>query len=158
MTQEYLLPLNSGNLANWTDFCTEKDFWTIFFKDLEKCISSLEIVSPFIKRVTRTDLKEKFERLRQRSVKITVYSRPVRKYNQECNVALKEFEQLNIEIKRIEKIHHKIAIIDNAIWWEGSLNILSFNETGEHMRRFEGPEAKLLLQTIGLTEDAQPLL
>ena len=52
-------------------------------------------------------------------------------------------------VEIVSQIHHKIAIIDDAIWWEGSLNILSFGKSGEHMRRFEGPEAKTLLHKIG---------
>jgi hypothetical protein len=35
-------------------------------------------------------------------------------------------------------MHQKVAIMDSAIAWEGSLNILSHKDTAEHMRRFEG--------------------
>ena len=34
-------------------------------------------------------------------------------------------------------IHQKVAIIDDRICWEGSLNILSFANSRELMRRFE---------------------
>lgn len=33
------------------------------------------------------------------------------------------------------KLHRKLAIIDNEIMWEGSLNILSQNDSCEIMRR-----------------------
>jgi len=38
-------------------------------------------------------------------------------------------------------MHQKVAIIDNDIAWEGSLNILSHRDTGEQMRRFAGQSA-----------------
>jgi len=38
-------------------------------------------------------------------------------------------------------MHQKVAIVDNEIAWEGSLNILSHRDTNEHMRRFSSRSA-----------------
>jgi len=146
------LPATLSILSNWTMFCTEQQFWITFFDDLKTCVTSLEIVSPFIRDDSVRKLLEHFERLRRQSVKIVIYSRPCKDHTcpESFNLAIEKLNGLSIEIKTIEKIHQKIAIIDNAIWWEGSLNILSFKDSGEHMRRFKGSGAKTLLSEIGL--------
>ena len=50
-------------------------------------------------------------------------------------------------------MHHKIAIIDDSIAWEGSLNILSHWGSGEHMRRF-GDEGVVeeILGSLGVVD------
>ena len=149
------LPATLATLSNWTMFCTEQQFWKNFFDDLKTCISSLEIVSPFIRDDSVGGLIEHFERLRKQSVKIVIYSRPRKDhtYPGSFNLAIEKLNGLSIEINTVEKIHQKIAVINNTIWWEGSLNILSFKDSGEHMRRFQGPGAKTLLSEIGLRPD-----
>lgn len=42
-----------------------------------------------------------------------------------------------VHVNLRESIHEKIAVIDNAILWEGSLNILSHKNTTERMRRIQ---------------------
>jgi hypothetical protein len=46
--------------------------------------------------------------------------------------------------------HRKLAILDRAVLWEGSLNILSQNNSCEIMRRVES--AELAEQMIGFIE------
>jgi PLD-like domain len=144
--------LTSSNLSTWTMFCTEKDFWENFIQDLKTCVKSVDIVSPFITKEAILRLKNEFEQLRKKSIRVVIYSRTLAEHQdlKSCCSGMQKLEELDIEINPIKKIHHKIAIIDNTIWWEGSLNILSFKKSGEHMRRLEGPEAKTLLNKIGL--------
>ncbi len=49
-------------------------------------------------------------------------------------------EALGVEVVYREEMHHKAAIIDRAIAWEGSLNILQHWNTQEQMTRHEDPE------------------
>ena len=49
--------------------------------------------------------------------------------------------QIGINIILLKGNHHrKLAIIDRSILWEGSLNILSFSNSQEIMRRIEDKE------------------
>jgi len=59
----------------------------------------------------------------------------------EARQIIQLFEDKNIKVVQREKMHQKIAIIDGHILWEGSLNILSHRDAGEHMRRIEGKSA-----------------
>lgn len=48
------------------------------------------------------------------------------------------FETIGVQVLLIKGGHHrKLAIIDRKILWEGSLNILSQNQSREFMRRIE---------------------
>ena len=48
----------------------------------------------------------------------------------------------------------KVAIIDDALAWEGSLNILSHRDTEEHMRRFEGlSTVEEIIRNLDLDEE-----
>ena len=50
-----------------------------------------------------------------------------------------------------EGIHHKAAVIDRSIAWEGSLNILQHGDSGEQMTRHEDPGyIKELMDVLGV--------
>jgi hypothetical protein len=50
-------------------------------------------------------------------------------------------------------MHQKVAIIDNKIAWEGSLNIFSHNDSEEQMRRIEGEKTiKQICDNLGLDD------
>jgi hypothetical protein len=52
-----------------------------------------------------------------------------------------QLKAIGVKVMERYKIHNKTAIIDNDILWDGSLNILSHRDTGEHMWRFKGQGA-----------------
>jgi hypothetical protein len=83
-----------------------------------------------------------FRALKGRGVDIRVYTRPKNQQTGEmANQAEIVIDQLRtIDVNVIERrgMHQKVAIIDDALAWEGILNILSHKDTEEHMRRFEG--------------------
>jgi len=54
--------------------------------------------------------------------------------------------EMGITVKLLKGHHHrKLSIIDKSIIWEGSLNILSFSNSREFMRRIEGKSQALEL-------------
>ena len=58
--------------------------------------------------------------------------------HQSTNEILK-CKKLGIDVQLKTGFHHrKLAVIDKAILWEGSLNILSYSKSKEIMRRLEG--------------------
>lgn len=48
---------------------------------------------------------------------------------------------MSVEVFYTVKYHRKIAVIDNRISWNGSLNILSQNDSCEIMWRLDSSEA-----------------
>lgn len=76
---------------------------------------------------------------RRRGVQITVNSRPPsehdRSYINQAYESVQDMQSIGIRVFYTVKHHRKIAIIDDEILWEGSLNILSQSDSCELMRR-----------------------
>jgi len=60
---------------------------------------------------------------------------------EQAEVVIEQLLSMVVKVIQRSNMHQKIAILDNEIAWEGSLNILSHRDTEEHMRRFEGQSA-----------------
>jgi hypothetical protein len=135
-----------------TDFSSEKEFWAAFIQDLKSCGFSLTIVSPFITNDATWKLFSQLKELRTKGVAIRVFTRPREEHQNRYgfNLAYARLQKLGVEVKTVGKIHQKLAIIDAFICFEGSVNILGFNDSKEHMRRFQGTGAKELLGQFNL--------
>ena len=76
---------------------------------------------------------------RQRGIQITVNTRPPSehddKYIDQAYESVQDMQSIGITVLYTVKHHRKIAIIDDDILWEGSLNILSQSDSCELMRR-----------------------
>jgi len=93
-----------------------------------------------------------------RGVEIRIYTRPGNQQTGEmanqADVVIKQLRSIGVKVIERRSMHQKVAIIDDAIAWEGSLNILSHRDTGEQMRRFEGPSAiEEIITNLELDED-----
>jgi hypothetical protein len=88
---------------------------------------------------------DSFKGMVGRGVDITVYTRPtnqqVGEMASQSEVVLSQFRSIGVGVIERRNMHQKVAVIDNDIAWEGSLNILSHRDTGEQMRRFAGQSA-----------------
>jgi 4-hydroxy-L-threonine phosphate dehydrogenase PdxA len=63
---------------------------------------------------------------------------------EQSEIVIGDLRGIGVEVlarHREAKKHFKTAIIDNRILWDGSLNILSYKDTEEHMCRYEGVSA-----------------
>lgn len=116
-----------------------RNFYKAFVKDLKSARASVLIESPFITVRRMNDLLPKLRKLRKRRVRIVINTRmPVEhdpEYEYQALQAINEMQDLGITVLYTGKHHRKMAIIDNEILWEGSLNILSQYESCEIMRR-----------------------
>ncbi len=132
--------------------CRREEFWEQLFLDLEQCTRSLSIVSPYVTVAGTERLSEYLKSLRARNVHIIVYTNQTKDQDKDkgCDSALEELSGLGVEVDTKRKIHAKIIVIDDYIWWEGSLNLLTLGKSLEQMRRFEGLQARNLLCRIGL--------
>jgi hypothetical protein len=121
---------------------TEKNFWAKFFQDLKTSKARLIILSPFLSVRRSTYFMDYFRAMKSRGVDIRIHTRPTNQQTGEmanqADIVIEQLRSVGISVITRKSMHQKVAIIDDAIAWEGSLNILSHRDTEEHMRRFEG--------------------
>ena len=132
----------------------EKNFWGAFDKDLNAARKSVLIVSPFLYPNRTEQFLDVFKELLGKGTKVQIYTRCLHE-KKEGNDKDKEsiqlskdaynmLEETGVELICYHKCHQKVAIIDETLTWEGSLNILSHspNEktSTEQMRRFQDRE------------------
>ena len=121
---------------------TEKNFWLQFGQDLNDVKERLIILSPFLS-IRRSDpFMNRFQAMIAKGVDISLYTRPVSQQggemSQQSETVIEHMRAIGAKVIERKSMHQKVAIIDDKIAWEGSLNILSHRDTGEQMRRFEG--------------------
>lgn len=120
----------------------ETTFYDRFERDLKKCQQELIIESPFATNRRLLHLLPIFERLKSRHVRITVNTRDPEEQEDEylrseARLAISKLQHMGVHVLFTVKHHRKLAIIDRKIFYEGSLNILSQNDSCEVMRRIE---------------------
>ncbi len=134
--------------------CDETEFWYLFPQDLGKAQGEVIIVSPFVNSRKAETFMRDFAALTDRGVKVRLYLRPLAAHQRREAAILDTWEGMGVEITRREGIHHKAAVIDRAIAWDGSLNILQHllppRSTPEQMTRHEAPE--YIKQLMGVLE------
>lgn len=144
--------------ASW--LYDQDSFDVTFLKDIRGCRSSLVIESPFIRLNRIQALMPIFIRLRRRGVHIIINTRnPIEhdtEYQLQAEQAVAMMQGLGIRVLYTVKHHRKLAIIDRSTFWEGSLNILSYYDSCEIMRRTVSPEeAEILINFIGMQQYVQ---
>ncbi len=121
---------------------SQKDFYKQFTNDLLNCKKEVIIESPYITSARMEKLYPLFNNLLTRKVKIHIITRDPIEHDelirhQATNEILFCYE-LGINIVLLRGNHHrKLVIIDRSILWEGSLNVLSYSNSHEIMRRIE---------------------
>ncbi len=123
-----------------TQLFNEKTFYQAFIKDMLKAEKEVIIYSPFISKYRIDFLRPTLSKLRKRTIDIFIFTRSIEEHEiqaqSEIESTLKECEELGITVIYLKgSIHEKVAIIDQKILWEGSLNILSQRTSRELMRR-----------------------
>jgi hypothetical protein len=94
-------------------------------------------------------------KLRNKNVHIIIntklFEEHEQRYRDQSVWAVGIMQDMGIEVLMTVGHHRKLAIIDDGILWEGSLNILSQNDSCELMRRTCSNEAvKNMVQFIGV--------
>jgi len=138
-----------------------RNFYRAFEKDVKGAQLSVLVESPFITTRRMNGLLPVFRALRQRGVRIVVNTRNPEEhdedYEYQAKLAIYELQELGVTVLYTVKHHRKLAIIDKEILWEGSLNILSQNDSCEIMRRIESEElARQTLEFIDLDNFFEP--
>ena len=135
-------------------------FYKQFERDLSRVKHEVIIESPFITSRRMTILLPIFAKLRRRSVSIIINTRdPIEHegdYYYQALEAVVTMREMDITVLYTVGHHRKLAIIDRAVFYEGSLNIMSFSDSCEIMRRVVSvTEAKRLLKFIGIKNYAR---
>ena len=134
----------------------EKNFYHSFKRDLRNAKQQVIIESPFMSETRTKELIPIFKKLRKKGVKVSIYTRNPYQHDyllrQQGFIAFKALKKAKVKVKLCKDMRHrKLAIIDESILWEGSLNILSQSRSKEVMRRSESGElAVTMLRFAGL--------
>lgn len=138
----------------------QNTFYKQFKRDLAQARHEVIIESPFITSRRMTILLPIFTKLRRRGVFIIINTRnPIEHdgdYYHQALEAVVAIQEMGITVLYTVGHHRKLAIIDRAVFYEGSLNIMSFSDSCEIMRRVVSTtEAKRLLKFIGIKKYAR---
>jgi len=123
-----------------TQLHDQDSFYAAFLKDLGKCQHEVIIESPFITRRRLRTLLPTIQKLKKRRVRVVINTRnPLdgdKDQMRDSSLrAIAELQHLGVQVLFTGGHHRKLAILDRQILWEGSLNILSQNDSCEVMRR-----------------------
>ena len=112
------------------------------------------IESPFITRRRSDSLLRIISKIRKRGVEVIVNTKPIEEHDQgyqdEVLAVIEMMQSIGVNVLFTNGHHRKIAIIDDVLY-EGSLNILSQNDSCELMRRIDDTSSvQEVLRFIGL--------
>jgi hypothetical protein len=131
------------------EFCRSKlfnneTFYRTFMCDLTAARRNVIIESPFITSRRIETLLPVIAKLRRKGVSIIVNTRCPEEheddYIQQAYDAIQAMQEIGVTVLYTTRHHRKLAGVDNVLW-EGSLNILSYSDSCEVMRRIESKEA-----------------
>lgn len=114
-------------------------FYEAFLRDMRRCRNELIIESPFITTKRISALLPIIENLRKRRTKVVINTRHPEEhdgiYQFQAEDAIARLQAIGVTVLYTGGHHRKVVVLDRSILWEGSLNVLSQNDTCEIMRR-----------------------
>jgi len=135
----FLLKRDHTELLN-SQLHDEHSFFGSFSKDFKSAKNNVIIESPFMTKRRANELAPLCLKLARRGVSVTIYTRNPSAHEgglqEQALIAAKILRSSGAKIIWCHDMRHrKLAIIDNHILWEGSLNMLSHSNSCEVMRR-----------------------
>lgn len=132
----------------------DKSFYSAFLSDLKRARSDVLIESPFMSVKRTESMLPTFKRLVKHGVKVRINTRNPRHHNQELRIqawqSIKRLRSVGVNVRFYNDMRHrKLAVLDQEILWEGSLNIMSQSNSRELMRRTHSKD--MALQMIRFT-------
>jgi phosphatidylserine/phosphatidylglycerophosphate/cardiolipin synthase-like enzyme len=120
----------------------ENSFYDQFMRDLKKCQHEVIIESPFITNRRLSLLLSTLEKLKSKNVRVAINTRDPEEHEDDhmkydALLAISRLQHAGIHVLYTSRHHRKLAIIDRDVLYEGSLNILSQNNSCEVMRRIQ---------------------
>lgn len=123
-----------------SDLFNEQSFYEAFRADVRRASKSVIIESLFLTVRRVWGLQSDLKQLASKGIEVRVYTRTpshqTKRMEAESEAALRLLRAVNVRVfVCYDMRHRKLAIIDDTILWEGSLNILSQSNSRELMRR-----------------------
>lgn len=122
----------------------ENSFYPALVKDIKKCRSELIIESAYMTSRRVHCLLPHLKELKKNRVRVVINTRNPEEHDlylrEESRKCLALLLEIGVQVIFSESLHRKTAILDRNILWEGSLNILSQNNSQEVMRRTESTQ------------------
>jgi phosphatidylserine/phosphatidylglycerophosphate/cardiolipin synthase-like enzyme len=144
----------NGSELLCSSLLNQDNFYGTFEKDLAHAMREVIIESPFITSRRLSYLLPTLRNLIRRKVRVVINTKPAEEqdgdYVWQAKECIETLQQLGIEVLITGGHHRKLAIIDRQILYEGSLNILSQNDSCEIMRRIYSEQ--LVIQMINFTD------
>ncbi len=117
----------------------QDSFYDTFTNDLARAKREVIVESPFISFKRLNYLLPILRKLVHRKVRIVINTKPAMEqdieYSWQAEECIAILQNLGVKVLVTGGHHRKLAIIDRRILYEGSLNILSQNDSCEIMRR-----------------------
>lgn len=117
----------------------EQTFYSAFERDLAHCRNEAIIESPFLTTHRVRALLPTLRKMVTRGVRVTINTKHPQEQEDHMQTEAMEsialLQDIGVKILFTGGHHRKLAIFDREILWEGSLNILSQNNSCEIMRR-----------------------
>lgn len=144
-----------GNELLKSRLYNETSFYGAFSRDLLNAERSVIIESPYLTEKRALQFVKLFKKLKKRGVRIRINTRNPRHHEKLLEIqawkAMKILRAHGVKVYTCNDMRHrKLAIIDDRIMWDGSLNILSQARSKEIMRRTNS--AQLCQQMIAFTK------
>lgn len=128
----------------------QNSFYKAVIRDIIRAKSRVIIESPFITRKRTVELLPVMARLVKRGVEVIINTKPFEEHegtlHEQAMWSVNQLQLAGAEVLMTVGHHRKLIIIDDTITWEGSLNVLSQNDSCEIMRRIDSRE--VTLQTL----------
>ena len=127
-----------------SELYNEQTFYQAFIRDVRKARTCVIIESPFITSRRFEALQATIDAALRRGARVVINTRdpdshePVMRAQASQCVSI--LQEQGAEVLYTCNLHRKIAIVDDVLW-EGSLNILSQNDSCEIMRRTKSKSA-----------------
>jgi phosphatidylserine/phosphatidylglycerophosphate/cardiolipin synthase-like enzyme len=123
----------------------EDTFYPALTKDLKNCQSELLIECPFITNKRLNQLLPTLQKLKERKVRIVINTRDPHEHDEgyhreDAHRAIASLQRMGVHILYTGGHHRKLVILDRKILYEGSLNVLSQNDSSEVMRRIDSTQ------------------
>ncbi len=140
-----------------SDLFDQITFYKALEGDLLRARREVIIESPFITTARMVEMMPIIQRLMHRGVTVYINTRHPDEhrgdYRAQAMIAIEALMDIGVTVLYTGRLHRKLAIIDREVFYEGSLNILSYRDSCEIMRRVaSSTKASKLLEFIGLSK------
>jgi hypothetical protein len=133
-------PLPLDDDTTWV--VDERDFFDAFAADAAVARESVVVFSPFCTEAGTTRWFTAITDAVRRGVAVRIVTRPDKGTGSGTEVGLRDrlarLRSMGCIVDERDGMHEKVAILDSATLWHGSLNILSHRDTTETMMRLVG--------------------